>query len=112
MISYLLNANWYETRARPDFVVSRRGRPSDCLVVETMGSDDAEYRERKARTIERLAGYPVFEDERARIPTGAGKLLRGAVGIGRRVAASLAAHLISIRDKPHPEGRGLLRTWS
>lgn len=71
--------SWNDTGARPDFVVSRRGQPSDCLVVETMGSDDLEYRERKARTVERLSGYQVFEDERARDPSGAGKLLRKAV---------------------------------
>jgi hypothetical protein len=68
--------SWNGTGARPDFVISRRGRPTDCLVVETMGTDDAEYRERKARTVERLSRYQVFEDERARDPAGAGKLLR------------------------------------
>ncbi len=71
--------SWNETGARPDFVVSRRGRPADCLVIETMGSDDPEYRERKTRTIERLAGFPVFEDERARNQKGSGKLLFNAV---------------------------------
>ncbi|TAL72879.1 MAG: hypothetical protein EPN79_02230 [Burkholderiaceae bacterium] len=70
---------WNETGARPDFVVTRRAEPSDSLVVETMGSDDLEYRERKARTVERLRKYPLFEDERARDPAGARAKLRNAV---------------------------------
>lgn len=52
--------SWNGTGARPDFVVARRGNPVDCLVVETMGSDNVEYRERKVRTVERLADHTVF----------------------------------------------------
>ncbi len=71
--------SWKETGARQDFVVSRPGNPLDSLVIETTGSDNPEYRERKARTKQRLSGYPVFEDERARDPSGAVTLLRKAV---------------------------------
>lgn len=71
--------SWNGTGARPDFVVSHRGRPEDCVVIETMGSDDAEYRERKVRTMERLTGHELIEDERARDPANAGKLLKSCV---------------------------------
>ncbi|MCR6481032.1 hypothetical protein NU688_33080 [Variovorax sp. ZS18.2.2] len=71
--------SWNATGARPDFVVSHRQDPKPCVVIETMGREDASYRERKLRTLQRLAAHTVIEDDRVKDPTGAGKKLSSAV---------------------------------
>jgi len=70
---------WHASGARPDFVLSCPAAPGERMVVETMGTDDAAYRDRKDRMRALLAGAFVFEDERARDPEGAPTHLRRAV---------------------------------
>jgi hypothetical protein len=72
-------ANWRGTDARPDFTVELTGRPDAVLLVETFGFDDADYLERKQRTLQRLAGYPVVIDDRASPSLDASRTLKSAV---------------------------------
>lgn len=57
--------DWMQTGARPDFVVlAKRAGVEYSFMVETMGSNDPEYLERKVRTIEKLVPSVVFKDDR------------------------------------------------
>lgn len=57
--------NWNNSGARPDFVLNAVARGvSRTLVIETMGSEDPVYAERKKDTVARLSGHKVFEDRR------------------------------------------------
>jgi hypothetical protein len=57
--------NWNCTEARPDFVLQGGVHATErTLVIETMGSADPDYQDRKRRTVQRLDGFVVFEDKR------------------------------------------------
>ncbi|MES2880485.1 MAG: hypothetical protein V4713_18900 [Pseudomonadota bacterium] len=57
--------DWGNTGARPDFVVTGRNKERQHIViVETMGTDDPEYTDRKRGTVAKLAPFTVFADKR------------------------------------------------
>lgn len=57
--------DWGETGARPDFVVQGQGKSkNEVLMIETMGFNNPDYLDRKKLTVQKLAGYQVFEDGR------------------------------------------------
>ena len=55
---------WNETGTRPDFVLTHEASGAH-LIIETMGFDDADYQERKVRTVGKLQAFQVYEDKRA-----------------------------------------------
>jgi len=69
--------NWEETDARPDFVLTaRRGLANHSLLVETMGTDGADYVARKKETLTKLNEYKVFQDFRYRAAPNPDEMLK------------------------------------
>jgi hypothetical protein len=84
---------WNDTGTRPDFVLTHEASGTH-LVIETMGFDDAEYQERKLRTVGKLQAFQVFEDKRAR-DNEADRHLKSAI-------AKWALHAESSSPRPSP----------